>query len=265
MNFLNIAAYKFVEIPVQFHSAWRVALKEYCDNLNLKGTILLAPEGINLFIAGEREQISSFLNFLIHNPLFENRFSDLNIKESLSEKQPFNRMLVRLKKEIITMRHPAITLSKLSSQATRAPSVDPIKLKNWLDKGCDDEGRKIVLLDTRNSYEVDLGSFENALSLGLEFFGDFPAAIKNAPEAIKEDLKNKTIVTFCTGGIRCEKANLYMTNELGLPNVYQLDGGILNYFEKCGGTHWKGECFVFDHRTSVDCNLHETNRSRENI
>ncbi len=262
MNFLNIAAYKFVEIPSHLHPEWRVVLKEYCVNLNLKGTILLAPEGINMFIAGEKAHIESFLDFLASNPLFENRFCDLQIKESLSETQPFTRMLVRLKKEIITMRHPTIKPDSLASEDKRAPSVDPLTLKSWLDKGHDDEGREVMLLDTRNYYEVDIGTFENAVSFGLDFFGDFPDAVRNAQEPTKEDLKNKTVVTFCTGGIRCEKANLFM-QEIGLSNVYQLDGGILNYFEKAGGAHWKGECFVFDRRVAVDSDLNTTQNKYE--
>lgn len=257
MNILNIAAYKFVEIPLHLHPEWRVVLKEKCVALDLKGTILLAEEGINMFLAGQKAQIESFMTWLSEEPLFEKRFSDLKVKESLSETQPFTRMLVRLKKEIITMRHPTINSKKLASEKNRAPSVDPLTLKKWLDQGYDDEGREVMLLDTRNYYEVDIGTFENAVSFGLDFFGDFPDAVRNAEESIKQDLNNKTVVTFCTGGIRCEKANLFM-QEMKVPNVFQLDGGILNYFEKAGGAHWKGECFVFDRRVAVDSELNIT-------
>lgn len=254
MNILNIAAYKFVEIPVHLHPEWRIKLKERSDSLGLKGTILLAPEGINMFIAGERAQVEDFLKFLRSDSLFENRFSDLKTKESFSETQPFTRMLVRLKKEIITMRHPTINSSSLDSEAKRAPSVDPQTLKEWLDQGHDDQGREIMLLDTRNYYEVDIGTFENAVSFGMDFFSDFPEDIANADDSVKDDLQNKTVITFCTGGIRCEKANLYL-QEMKIPRVFQLDGGILNYFEKVGGAHWNGECFVFDRRVAVDPNL----------
>lgn len=262
MNVVNIAAYKFIEIPVSLHPQWRIELKEHCLALNLKGTILLAPEGINMFLAGERAQIDEFLHYLKTDQLFENRFKDLKTKESITDYQPFTRMLVRLKKEIITMRHPTITSNSLDADEKRAPSVDPTTLKKWLDQGFDDQGREILLLDTRNYYEVDIGTFENAVSFKMDFFSDFPKAIDDAEAKIKDDLQNKTVVTFCTGGIRCEKANLFL-QEKKFPNLYQLDGGILNYFEKEGGAHWSGECFVFDRRVAVDPDLNETENEYE--
>lgn len=262
MNVLNIAAYKFVEIPLELHPTWRVALKERCDSLNLKGTILLAHEGINMFLAGERAQIEEFLHYFKTDSLFENRFSDLKIKESLTDYQPFTRMLVRLKKEIITMRHPTITSNSLDAEEKRAPSVEPATLKKWLDQGHDDEGREILMLDTRNYYEVDVGTFENAVSFKIDFFSDFPHAIDSAEKNLQDELQNKTVVTFCTGGIRCEKANLFL-QEKKFPHLYQLDGGILNYFEKVGGAHWNGECFVFDRRVAVDPELNETEKEYE--
>jgi len=262
MNVLNIAAYKFVEIPQALHGEWRVALKEKCVSLNLKGTILLAPEGINMFLAGERDSVEHFLQFLKTDALFENRFADLKTKESLTDHQPFVRMLVRLKKEIITMRHPTITSNSLDQDDKRAPSVAPETLKKWLDQGHDDNGREILMLDTRNYYEVDVGTFENAIDFKMDFFSDFPQAIEDAKQDIKDDLKNKTVVTFCTGGIRCEKANLFL-QEKNFPHLFQLDGGILNYFEKVGGAHWNGECFVFDRRRAVDPELNETEKEYE--
>ncbi|CAN5466163.1 sulfurtransferase [soil metagenome] len=249
MEIVNIAAYKFVGIPEP--TAFQPLIKECCDRLALKGTVLLASEGINLFLAGSKEGIEEFLAFLAHDLSFGNKFAQLEIKESLSENQPFGRMIVRIAKEIITMRHPTIV-----PEAARAPHVEPAKLKVWLDQGFDDDGRPVVMLDTRNGFEVEMGTFSNALAFDIERFSQFPDAIK---ETISEqaDLKDKTIVSFCTGGIRCEKAALYMA-EINLPHVYQLHGGILGYFEKVGGAHWQGECFVFDERVALDSSLKPT-------
>lgn len=160
------------------------------------------------------------------------------------------------------MRHPTITSNSLDAEEKRAPSVEPATLKKWLDQGHDDEGREILMLDTRNYYEVDVGTFENAVSFKIDFFSDFPHAIETAEKNLQDELQNKTVVTFCTGGIRCEKANLFL-QEKKFPHLYQLDGGILNYFEKVGGAHWNGECFVFDRRVAVDPELNETEKEYE--
>ena len=239
---VNIAAYKFVTFDDTV--AQRPRFQTFCTDLGLKGTILLSPEGINLFLAGMRSSIDEFLSFLRSDP----RFADIEVKESLSEKQPFNRMLVRLKREIITMKHPLI-----KPELGRAPAVEATTLKRWLDQGHDDQGKPVVMLDTRNAFEVDVGTFDNTIDYRIEKFSEFPAII----EREKETLNDKTIVTFCTGGIRCEKAAIHMKN-IGYDSVYQLEGGILKYFEKVGGAHYKGDCFVFDHRTALNPQLQET-------
>ena len=205
---------------------------------------MLSPEGINLFLAGTRASIDQFLAFLRSDP----RFADVEVKESVSEKQPFNRMLVRLKREIITMKHPLI-----KPELGRAPAVEATTLKRWLDQGHDDQGKPVVMLDTRNAFEVDVGTFENTIDYRIEKFSEFPAIV----EREKDALNDKTIVTFCTGGIRCEKAAIHMKN-IGYESVYQLEGGILKYFEKVGGAHYQGDCFVFDHRTALNPQLQET-------
>ena len=253
MSVVNIAAYKFASVPEP--QSWLQPLKERCQQLELKGTIIVAPEGINLFLAGTRQTITAFLEFLQKDPLFGGRFEELDIKESFSEKQPFRKMVVRLAREIITMRQP---MTPCPSQG-RAPFVSAKKLKEWLDKGQDDEGREIVLLDTRNAFEVDLGTFEKAQSLEISMFSEFPDALKKLNE--QRQLADKTVVTFCTGGIRCEKAALYMGG-LGMQKVYQLDGGILRYLEETAGEHWQGECFVFDERYAVDAALQATTKIR---
>ncbi len=238
-SIINLSAYHFVTLDAI--PAWRPHIVAHCDELNLRGTILLAPEGINLFVAGLREATDAFIDYLRNDPLFENKFAGLQFKESLSATQPFRRMLVRLKREIITMKKPAI-----QPEGNRAPSVDAHTLKNWLDRGHDEAGRPVVMLDTRNAFEVDVGTFNGALDYRIGKFSEFPDVI----EAHRAELTDKTIVSFCTGGIRCEKAAIHMKN-IGIEHVYQLEGGILKYFEEVGGAHYHGSCFVFDQRTSL--------------
>jgi UPF0176 protein len=239
MPIVNISAYKFIsldELPVL-----RERLLARCEALALKGTILLAPEGINLFLAGSRDQIDGFVASLQDDP----RFADIAPKESRSDKVPFGRMRVRIKREIITMQSPTIR-----PEGSRAPAVDALTLQRWLDQGHDDAGREVVLLDTRNDYETDLGKFAQALTYGIASFTAFPEAI--AADCARYE--GKTLVSYCTGGIRCEKAVLHM-QDLGMQHVYQLDGGILKYLEQTDGTHWQGDCFVFDGRGAVDSDL----------
>lgn len=234
---INIAAYKFAEL--EDLGELRGELRAFCKSLQLKGTILISPEGINLFIAGSREGIDSLLERLRQIP----GLVDLKVKESLSDTQPFNRMLVRIKREIIAFGVEGIAPQKYTSR--RLPARE---LKQWLD-----EGRPVTLLDTRNNFELEAGTFENAVAIDVDSFRDFPQAVSLLPE----EMKQQPIVTFCTGGIRCEKAAPYMERE-GFADVYQLEGGILKYFEECGGEHYNGECFVFDQRVTLDPELKES-------
>ncbi|GAB2911984.1 sulfurtransferase [Paraburkholderia jirisanensis] len=246
MSILNLSAYQFVTLDAI--AQWRPLVTERCHALELRGTILLAPEGINLFIAGTHENVRTFIEYIRHDPLFDGKFAQLQFKESVSDTQPFRRMLVKLKKEIITMKRPAIRPAN-----GRAPSVDARTLKAWLDRGHDDAGRPVVMLDTRNAFEVDVGTFDAALDYRIAKFSEFPDVI----DKHRGDLEGKTVVSFCTGGIRCEKAAIHM-QEVGIDHVYQLEGGILKYFEEVGGAHYHGECFVFDYRTALDPNLEPT-------
>ena len=232
---VNIAAYRFA--PLQELQALRTELLAFCGAHHLRGTILLSTEGINLFVAGDGTAVENLLSRLRSIPGLE----PLTAKYSYTATQPFRRMLVRIKREIIAFGVPGIDPAKRTS-----PKIAPLQLKQWLD-----EGRKLTLLDTRNDYEVKLGTFDNALPAGVDHFRDFPAAVAKLPEALKDE----TIVMFCTGGIRCEKAGPYMETQ-GFRHVLQLDGGILKYFEECGGAHYKGDCFVFDQRVGVDPSLH---------
>lgn len=236
-SIVNIAAYRF--LPLSGLEPLRAQLQRQCKDWELKGTILLSPEGINLFVAGTPDKIELLLAQLRSLPGLET----LQVKVSQTDHQPFRRMLVRIKKEII-----AFGVEGINPALRTSPKLAPRELKRWLD-----DGRPVTLLDTRNDYEVKLGTFRNALPIGIDQFRDFPQAVgKLAPE-----LKQQPIVMFCTGGIRCEKAGAFMERE-GFQHVFQLDGGILKYFEECGGEHYDGECFVFDGRVGVDADLHET-------
>lgn len=229
---LNISSYKFV--PLEDTVALRQSLQEQTQARGLKGTILLAHEGINLFLAGPAHEVRSLVQWLRQDA----RFADLEPKESWSKNTPFKKMLVKIKHEIIRMDHPTIQPAQ-----GRAPSVSPEQLRQWLTQGHDDEGRPVVTLDTRNAFEVDHGTFENAIDWRIDKFTEFPPALRQH----MDELRDKTVVSFCTGGIRCEKAAILMREE-GLEHVYQLEGGILKYFELTDAQHYQGGCFVFDER-----------------
>jgi UPF0176 protein len=238
MSFLNISCYQFCCVEEGRLAEMRQEMLQHALSVNVKGTILLSAEGINFFIAGREKDVSSQLEYI--NSL---GFSTKNAKQSWSEKQPFTRMLVKVKKEII-----AFIEADLCYASEDAKYVAPKELKAWLDQGED-----LVLLDTRNDYEIRIGTFENAMDLEIKNFRDFPEKIK----PLLPKLENKKIISFCTGGIRCEKAARWLESK-GCKQVYQLEGGILKYFEECAAAHYKGDCFVFDHRVAVDGNLQET-------
>jgi UPF0176 protein len=236
---LNISAYQFVSVSdtVQL----RESVRSHALAWTLKGTVLIAEEGINLFLAGAPESVRHFVAWLRTDA----RFADLAVKESASASLPFGKLLVKVKAEIIRMNH-----RNVQPQSQRAPAVAAAQLKRWLDQGHDDAGRPVVMLDTRNRFEVDHGRFNSALSWQLSKFSDFPQALLTH----REQLRGKTVVSYCTGGIRCEKAALFM-QQVGVDNVLQLDGGILKYFEETGGAHFEGACFVFDARETLNSAL----------
>lgn len=232
---LNLAAYRFVRLDDT--AALRGHLLESARQAGLKGTVLLAEEGINLVMAGPPGPLRGWLDGLRSDP----RLAALEAKESWSESVPFQRLVVKCKREIIRMNHPSIRPA-----GGRAPAVDPATLARWLDARCDDQGRPLLMLDTRNAFEVAAGRFRGAVDLGLQKFSDFPQAV----QARREALAGHTVVSYCTGGIRCEKAALFLA-EVGLPRVLQLDGGILRYFETVGARHYDGDCVVFDERQAL--------------
>lgn len=227
MPILNIAGYKFVTLTEL--AQLRKQLLAQCSALNLKGTILISTEGININLSGDTSNMHSFVTFIQQQPVF----ADMVFHQSLSQQLSFQRLKVKIKSEIITLRQPEV-----NAVQQRAPEISAHQLKQWLD-----EQRDFTLLDTRNDYEVQFGKFEQAIDLQLEDFGEFPAAIAGLD-------KQKPVVMYCTGGIRCEKAALYMLQH-GYQNVYQLDRGILGYFATVGSAHFTGECFVFDERVAI--------------
>ena len=235
-TYVNIAGYRFIDLPDR--DELRAPFLEICLELELKGTVLLSPNGINFFVAGTHEAVEQYVSFLEA----DERFQGISLHISYSEYQPFKRMLVRLKNEIISL-----GMDDIKPAERKGQYIQPKEFKKWLD-----EGKEVMILDTRNDYELRVGTFENAIDLDIKSFREFP----QATEKLEQD-KTTPVVMFCTGGIRCEKASVVMENQ-GWENVYQIKGGILGYFKECGGAHWNGDCFVFDKRVSVNPELEES-------
>jgi len=236
---LNLAAYHFVRIDEP--AALAGDLRQSAQAGALRGTVLVAGEGLNLFLAGAEAQVQAFLVRLRADP----RFAGIGARFSRSRSQPFARLKVKVKPEIIAFRRDGA-----SPLAGRAPSVAPVDLARWIGQGHDDRGRRLVLLDTRNREEVGHGTFAGAMTLPIDNFTELPDALM--PH--RAGLADATVVSFCTGGIRCEKAALFLRAD-GMDNVLQLDGGILGYFAQVGGAGYEGRCFVFDARTALDPEL----------
>lgn len=234
MSIVNIAAYKFIYLSKLPYLREQLAAR--CRDLAIRGTILLSQEGINLMLAGEGDNIDRLIDCL----RADQRFHDLQFKRSYSDCIPFARLKVRIKEEIVALKAGRFDIKK-----EKTPYVSATTLKSWLD-----ESREVVLLDTRNQYEVSMGSFTNAIDLQLTSFREFP----HACQQLAESYKSKPVVTFCTGGIRCEKAAPVLMQQ-GFKKVYQLAGGILQYFADCGQAYYQGNCFVFDERVAVDAQL----------
>ena len=235
---LTVAAfYKFVDFPD--FADYRAGLLAACEEGKVKGTILLASEGVNGTICGPRQGIEGVLAALRELP----GFSDLKHKQSHASKMPFKRMKVRLKKEIVT-----IGLPDLDAAKDAGSYVSP---EEWNDLVAE---TGVAVIDTRNDYEVAIGSFERAIDPKTESFREFPEWLKR----FKEEQGVKKLAMFCTGGIRCEKATA-LAKSIGFDEIYHLEGGILNYLEKMPEeqSRWQGECYVFDHRVSVRHGLEE--------
>lgn len=229
-QFFHIAGYKFLKL--ENLNELQASLQNSCRRLELKGTILLSAEGINIMLAGTQSATEIFKE----NLTADIRFADIDYKTSLCESIPFRRLLVKIKKQII-----AFSPENINPAEFTAPNLPPQQFKQWLDQQKD-----ITVLDVRNECEIEAGTFTGAVDLKLNQFRNFAAAAKNLPA----EAKKKPLVMFCTGGIRCEKASAYLLEE-GFEEVYQLQGGILGYFAECGQDHYQGKCFVFDDRRVV--------------
>ncbi len=230
---LVAALYKFVEISDLL--SLQDNLYNICEENNIMGTILIADEGINGTISGKHNEIKETISSLTS----DDRFSNIEIKYSSTDKQPFHRMKVRLKKEIVTIGLPEINPNKKVGRY--------VKPEDWNELISDPN---VVVIDTRNKYETKIGSFQNALDPETSSFREFPDWVKKFKNS--EDNTNKKIAMFCTGGIRCEKASSLMKDE-GFEDVYHLQGGILKYLETVDKENslWNGECFVFDQRVCL--------------
>jgi UPF0176 protein len=248
-NYLTAALYKFVDLP-DFVEL-KAPLLAYCDQHDVKGTLLLAQEGINGTIAGSEQGVRAVLAFLRADP----RLSKLPHKESWSDKPPFNRMKVKLKKEIVTLRVPDLDPNKTVGQY--------VKPADWNALLADPD---VMVIDTRNDYEVAIGTFKGAINPNIKNFVQLPAWLDAQDNLQGEAAKKTKVAMFCTGGIRCEKSTALLKMR-GINQVYHLEGGILKYLEEIPPEHstWQGECFVFDERVSVDHSLsvgnHELCRS----
>jgi len=231
---LNSSAYQF--IAVHDTDSLREAIFAYCEKLNLKGTVLIANEGINLNLAGAQSDIQAIETFFSKKTPFKN----LDFKHSFSSQVPYSKLAVKVRDEIITLGVKSLPLQLKENY------VVPKQLKKWLD-----EKHNLILFDVRNIYETRLGTFKNAVSFKMRNFREFPEALYALPK------QEQKIVMFCTGGIRCEKASAYMLRQ-GYGEVFQLQGGILKYFEECGNAHWDGECFVFDDRVTINHKMEAT-------
>lgn len=228
---LNISGYKFVGLTNL--EKWQHDCLSQCNTLKLKGTVVWSHEGINVMLAGPADAIEAWITWL-HT--FQ-EFYDIQFKESESDIQPFGRMRVKIKKELVP--------GSIHPTALSAPAISPLELKAWYESKKD-----FVIIDARNNYEVKMGKFKNALDIQIETFNQFSKKIAALPAALRE----KPIVLYCTGGIRCEKA-APLALQAGFKTVYQLEGGILKYFEECGSAFYEGECFVFDSRHALQANL----------
>ncbi|MFK7871809.1 MAG: rhodanese-related sulfurtransferase [Oligoflexales bacterium] len=228
-----LSFYKFVDI--EDPTALQADLKKLTQTLNMLGTILLAKEGINGMVTGSPTDIEVFKSSMHENPLF----SDLLFKANLHDQPAFSRMLVKVKNHIITLR------KEVEPTKETGEYLSPKDFLDWQNKNKD-----MIILDTRNDYEVEMGTFQNAVNPDIQSFDQFPEWV----DQNLENNKKTPIVTFCTGGIRCEKATAYMKQK-GFESVYQLDGGIITYFEETKNdpenNYWVGECTVFDKRKAI--------------
>jgi UPF0176 protein len=244
----HLAAYAF--LPLSDLESLQERVLTLAQGMGIKGTVLLATEGINLFICASHPVAHEFIRQLGE---LDPQLATLKARETKTDQPAFQRLKVKIKPEIIRYGVPQAT-----PLSERADPVSPESFARWIEQGHDDNGRPLAIIDTRNGFEVDVGTFRGAIDWRIDRFTQFgPQA-----ERHKAEFQDKTVVAFCTGGIRCEKAVLHM-KQMGYPSVYQLDGGVLGYFEQLGKVHWDGELFVFDARRGVtdEHSVHNTDTS----
>jgi UPF0176 protein len=241
MSFAVAALYQFVPLP-DFRDL-RQPLRLLCERLHIKGSLLLAEEGVNGTIAGKADAIASFIDQLRRDAVFAGRLDAPDWKLSTAAEMPFQRLKVRLKKEIVTLGEPAVDPTRSVGTYVAAEDWNALLATPGL-----------VLIDTRNAFEVAMGTFAEALDPGLCRFSDFRGFVQRA----LDPARHKRVAMFCTGGIRCEKASSYMLAQ-GFAEVYHLKGGILSYLEKIpeSESRWRGDCFVFDGRVALGHGLVE--------
>lgn len=231
MKHVVLLYYKYVEIadPEQEMKAHR----QLCESLNLRGRIFIGSEGINGTVAGSKEAIEAYCKSMNEHPLFRG----IQYKVSYADHNPFPKMRIKVRSEVVTLEAPV-------DLKNTAPRLTPEEFNKMI------QDPNVVLFDARNNYESAIGKFKNAVTPDIKLFKDLPAALDQY-----EELKDKTVVTYCTGGIRCEKASALM-REKGFKDVYQLDGGIVTYAEQFPDGAWEGDCFVFDDRMKVSFKDH---------
>lgn len=232
----HLSFYRF--FPLRNLAGLKTEVRALAEQYGLLGTVLISAEGLNGMVSGSQEGVNALRGWL-------EAFAVKEIKEHEADK-PFERLLVKIKKEIISVGDP-----DLRPGESTAPRISAKELKAWFE-----QGRSFRLLDTRNAYEVEVGTFRGAEHWHLDSSRDFAA------KAAAQPVEDRPVVTFCTGGIRCEKASALL-QKMGWKDVYQLDGGILRYFEEVGAAHFDGSCFVFDWRLAVDGQLRPVPRSPE--
>ena len=228
----NVAGYQFAEVDdvESVHGQ----LQAIGDQTHLKGTMFISPEGINVSLAGSQADV----DFAIRQIKSKCGFQHLLLNSTYSSMVPFKRLLIKIRDELVAT----------AGTRTGTPYVTSTTLKQWLD-----QGRDFTLLDLRNNFEHELGSFNDARHLGLKHFRE----LGNSIDRLADIPREKPIVTFCTGGIRCEKGAPFIAGQ-GFDRVFQLKGGILDYLSTFGSDYWHGDCFVFDERISLDSRLHPT-------
>jgi UPF0176 protein len=226
VKYVVLLYYKYVDIADP--EAERIAHRELCESLELKGRIFIGTEGINGTVAGSQKAINAYKKAMNKHALF----NDIQFKVSYADHNPFPKLRIKVRPEVVTLE------AEVDMKNT-APRLTPAQLNTMLKE------KDVVLFDARNNYESAIGRFKGAITPDIKLFKDLPAALEQY-----EDLKDKTVVTYCTGGIRCEKASALM-REKGFKDVYQLDGGIVTYAEQYPEAAWEGDCFVFDDRMKV--------------